>query len=195
MAREKMVTRTVVFTNAKFLAVDTVNRTMAEKNCRLLGSFDDDKTLLSYLSKRYNTETEKVISVLNRNTDSVLMGMDERRFIINAKQLDNRFENGRTRMVTRTVNITKGNALFVDIENRSVREGSYSVNGVYDNHDTLLKAVQSNMAVDNAMVVSILTAETKSVLCGMTEQMFCAMADILPPRKVYGDSVEGGDEE
>lgn len=88
MARERMVTRTVVTTNFEVLtcSIDTANT--IKQNVRLSGDWTKETNtdkILKEIRKAYETEVIKVVAILNKGeTEETLYGMPETEFIANA---------------------------------------------------------------------------------------------------------------
>lgn len=88
MARERMVTRTVIVTKCEVLCVDvtTVETTVQEYD--LSGNYESTTTALKALKKGYETDTFKVVAIQKMTENEVLYGMPELDFIKLAKVLN-----------------------------------------------------------------------------------------------------------
>ena len=88
MARERMVTRTVVVTKCEALCVDvnTVETTL--NNYDLSGNYSTTAEALKAIKKVYETDTFKVVAIQTMTENEVLYGMPELDFIKCAKVLD-----------------------------------------------------------------------------------------------------------
>ena len=87
MARERMVTRTVMVTKVQVIClnVETVETTI--NTFELSGNFTSKEQVLKALKKLYETETFKVVAVQELFENEVLYGMLESEFIKIAKVL------------------------------------------------------------------------------------------------------------
>lgn len=88
MARERMVTRTVVVTNCEALCVDVTTVETTIKSYDLSGSYSTVDDALKALKKAYETDTFKVVAIQKMTENEVLYGMSELDFIKQAKVLD-----------------------------------------------------------------------------------------------------------
>lgn len=86
MARIRMVTRTVEVNTYSVMAcnIETAEVRVMEFKCGLVPVSVDP---LKYLKKLYETDTLKLVSVVSRETETVLYGMPEDEFIAAAKIL------------------------------------------------------------------------------------------------------------
>lgn len=91
MARERMVTRTVLSTKVTCLTLDV--QTAEPQNCtyEVAGTFPDDPKgndkLLKLVRKQYETDTLKVVAIVAKETTEQLYGMSEQKFIEQAEVL------------------------------------------------------------------------------------------------------------
>ena len=90
MARKRMVTRTIDQTTAKVMTlnVDTAEVTITPYT--ISGELTGD-ALLKALQDTYQTDTMKLVHVLESTVESVLYGMEEEEFIKLAKVLPKRY--------------------------------------------------------------------------------------------------------
>lgn len=90
MARKRMVTRTIEQTTAKVMTlnVDTAEVTITPYT--ISGELTGD-ALLKALQDTYQTDTMKLVHVLETTVESVLYGMEEEEFIKLAKVLPKRY--------------------------------------------------------------------------------------------------------
>lgn len=90
MARKRMVTRTIEQTTAKVMTlnVDTAEVTITPYT--ISGELTGD-ALLKALQDTYQTDTMKLVHVLESTLESVLYGMEEEEFIKLAKVLPKRY--------------------------------------------------------------------------------------------------------
>ena len=87
MARERMVTRTVVITTVGVMCLDVTTAEVSIKNYELSGSYTDFETALKDVKKLHETDVFKCVSVQTITEKEVLYGMSEQDFIKLAKQL------------------------------------------------------------------------------------------------------------
>lgn len=95
MARERMVTRTVVTTKFEVLTCSIDTTKTIKQNVRLSGDWTKESNsdkILKEIRKAYETDIIKVVAVLNKGeTEETLYGMPETEFIANAVVLPPRF--------------------------------------------------------------------------------------------------------
>ena len=96
----------------------------------------------------------------------------------------------RTRMVTRTVNITICEVMAVTVSKAAVSTDTLRLSGIFTDTAVALKECKKLYETDDYKPTAIVNMTTEEVLYGMTEEMFIQMAEILPPRKVYGDTTD-----
>ena len=182
MARERMVTRTVNGYNVTAMTVDTVTAKLENKVFTLGADFKEDKAL-DNIRKRFETDTCKVVSIVNIDTFEQLYGMSEAYFTTIAKPLPPRGEGGRTRerIVTRTVNGYNVTAMTVDTVTAKLENKVFTLGADYDAENGL-KWLRKNMETDTCKVVAIVATNVFEQLYGISEQEFIAKAVKLPPR-------------
>ena len=90
MARKRMVTRTIEQTTAKVMALNVVTADVSITSYTISGVLTGD-TLLKALQETYQTDTLKLVHVVESSVDRVLYGMDEEEFIKLAKVLPKRY--------------------------------------------------------------------------------------------------------
>ena len=83
------------------------------------------------------------------------------------------------RMVTRTVAITTGTAVVVDVNDLTPYEMSFQLPGEFKTPEHIMKRL-SPVAGD-LKVIAVKNIEKKYVRYGMTEEEFISMAIELPP--------------
>jgi len=99
MARQPMVTRTIITTKVKALCVDTEKQETLEKEYILPRTYKDTSTLLKALKKRVdvdengNETTIKAVHIIASEEIETLYGMTEDKFIANAEVLPPRASN------------------------------------------------------------------------------------------------------
>lgn len=87
MARERMVTRTISFTEVTVISMNIETVTPTREVIRVAGVFDNEKTLLKKLKKRYETDLYKIVAITDTVVVEKLYGMSEEDFIEYAKEL------------------------------------------------------------------------------------------------------------
>ena len=87
MGRIAMVTRTINFTQVTALTVDVVAQATATQVYTLSGTFADNDKLIKALKKEYESDTIKIVSVIDADVQERLYGMTEQEFMSLAKVL------------------------------------------------------------------------------------------------------------
>lgn len=87
MARERMVTRTVVVTTVEVMCLDVTTANVEVKDFEISGTFTDNETALKVIKKHNETATYKCVAVQSMKETEVLYGMSEIDFIKLAKVL------------------------------------------------------------------------------------------------------------
>lgn len=90
MARQPKVTRTIITTSAKVLCVDLIKKEPFETVIKLPRTYKDNKKLMKAVEASCNTDTVKAVQIISTETESVLYGMTEAKFIENAEILPSR---------------------------------------------------------------------------------------------------------
>lgn len=90
MARKRMVTRTIEQTTAKVMTLNVVTAEVTITPYTISGELTGD-ALLKALQDNYQTDTMKLVHVLESTVESVLYGMEEEEFIKLAKVLPKRY--------------------------------------------------------------------------------------------------------
>lgn len=88
MARQRMVTRTIVTTKVKALCMDLVNRQPIEKIFNLPRTYKNDNAILKILCKQCDSEELKVTAILEKEVTKDIYGMVEWKFLELAEKLD-----------------------------------------------------------------------------------------------------------
>lgn len=88
MAREKMITRTIDYTRATVLCMDTETCEVSRETLVITGKETDCEALLAPLQHKYQTDTFKLVKVEDCETFEKLYGMSENFFMENAIELD-----------------------------------------------------------------------------------------------------------
>lgn len=89
MARKRMVTRTIEQTTSKVMSLNVVTAEVTITPYTISGELTGD-ALLKALQDTYQTDTMKLVHVLESTVESVLYGMEEEEFIKLAKVLSKR---------------------------------------------------------------------------------------------------------
>ena len=95
MARERMVTRTVVATEVTALCLNIETAEPFNKTVILSGTFKDKQAIEKAAKKAIDTDLEKCVTVVEYTEKETLYGMPEQQFIELAKVLpprDNKVE-------------------------------------------------------------------------------------------------------
>lgn len=93
MARERMVTRTVVVTVAEVMCLDVTTAQVEIKDLEISGSFDNNESILKVIKKLHETDTFKCVAIQDKHEKELLYGMKEIDFIRLAKVLPPRNAN------------------------------------------------------------------------------------------------------
>lgn len=88
MARKPMVTRTIITTKVIVLCLDVNSAEPFNETVTLPRTYKDDKKLLKSVEEVINTDTVKVVHIVDKKEIETLYGMTEQDFINNAKILD-----------------------------------------------------------------------------------------------------------
>ncbi len=87
MARERMVTRTVIATQVTALCLNIETAEPFNKDVTLSGTFKDKQAVERAAKKVIDNETEKCVTVVEYHETETLYGMSEQKFIELAKVL------------------------------------------------------------------------------------------------------------
>ena len=82
------------------------------------------------------------------------------------------------RMVTRTVVMTDGTAVAINIESLQSTEFSFQIPGEYKTPEKIMKILPVE---DGIKVIAVKNVEKKEVRYGMPEDEFIQNAQVLPP--------------
>lgn len=96
MARMRMVTRTVNTTVCTAMCVEVTTAKVENRTLEISGTFDTMPDLLKTAQKLYDTDTFKVVAIVNSEEKEVLYGMPESDFIAHAVVLPPRKGNSDT---------------------------------------------------------------------------------------------------
>lgn len=81
MARERMVTRTVEFTDAEVMCVNVNTADVAIRRFIVTGTYENSEKLMKALKKTYETEEIKLVNLQDSRVTEQLYGMTEEMFI------------------------------------------------------------------------------------------------------------------
>lgn len=96
----------------------------------------------------------------------------------------------RVRMVTRTVNVTNCEVMALTISTATVSTDTLKISGTFDTTADALNAVKKQYETADYKPTAIVNMTVSEILYGMPEEKFIQLADIMPPRKVYGDNTD-----
>ncbi len=88
MARKRMVTRTILTTKVNALCMDTVSCEACNKDIVLPRTYKDKNKVLKAVKDAVDTDTFKVVDIVDVSTVETLYGMDEQKFINESVILD-----------------------------------------------------------------------------------------------------------
>lgn len=87
MSRKNMTTRTIESTVVNVLGMDLVSQTPVYETITLPNTYKDDAKLMKALAK-YNTDTFKIVSVLEKEVKKELRGITDELFLKYSVVLD-----------------------------------------------------------------------------------------------------------
>lgn len=90
MARIPMVTRTIQSTTATVLTVDVSTQKTEQATFVLPRTYESNDKALKVAKKMYETDTLKVVAILNLEVTEQLYGMTEAEFVELARVMDSR---------------------------------------------------------------------------------------------------------
>lgn len=96
MARTPQVTRTMKTTVCTVLCANTVEQELCNKKVTLPRTYKDTKELLKATKKAIETDTLKVVDIVDTKVEETLYGMTEQDFIAHATPLPPRTTNTET---------------------------------------------------------------------------------------------------
>ena len=88
MARAPMVTRELIGTEANVLVVDTVNASTDYKQVMVQGKYKTAEHLLKAIKKVYETDTYRIVKVIDAKEVHKLYGMATEQFYAHAIELN-----------------------------------------------------------------------------------------------------------
>lgn len=95
MAREKMITRTIVETTARIMCLDVMSAEASINEFKIGGEWSAKPSkLLERLQEIYNTTTFKLVNIEDISEEEVLLGMSVEDFMRYAKVLPSRTKAG-----------------------------------------------------------------------------------------------------
>lgn len=86
--RKAIVTRTIASTEVTVMGVNTETAEVENKTYNLSGVYSNDKKLLKAVKSAFETDTFKVVQIVDSEQVSRLYGMYENDFLSNAMELD-----------------------------------------------------------------------------------------------------------
>ena len=90
MARQPMVTRTIITTNAKVLCLDIDKQEPFERIVKLPRTYKDERKMMKKIEAVVNNDSVKAVHVISTETEEILYGMTEQKFIEEAEILPSR---------------------------------------------------------------------------------------------------------
>lgn len=85
MARKPVVTRTIVTTQVTTLCIDLTSEEPFNQSFTIHGKMTDDKRILKLIKEEHETDTIKIVSIVNKEYIKTLYGMAEDDFIEHAE--------------------------------------------------------------------------------------------------------------
>lgn len=92
MARIPQVTRTITTTKITVMVVNIEKGETETKVLTLPRTYKDEKALLKQAQKTFDSDTQKVVAILDSKEEQTLYGMTEQMFIEHAQVLQPRTE-------------------------------------------------------------------------------------------------------
>lgn len=96
MARVPMITRTITTTEVNVMCLDVEKGEPINKDVTISRTFKDDEKLLKEVKKIIETDTIKVVHIVDKREVETLYGMPEQEFIDHATVLPPRETNKET---------------------------------------------------------------------------------------------------
>lgn len=90
MARERMVTRTIISTKCVVLALDTQTVEPSNLTVEVSGSYQNEEKLMKAVKTVAETRTLKIVQILTTETVEKLYGVSEQKFMEIAQELEPR---------------------------------------------------------------------------------------------------------
>ena len=85
-----MVTRTITITNASVLCLNLETKEPFEQIVKVSRTFKDEKKLMKKVEEIVNSKTVKAVHIISVETEEILYGMTEQKFIETAEILPDR---------------------------------------------------------------------------------------------------------
>lgn len=88
MARKPMITRTLISTKATVLCLNVETAEPTNETFELARTFKDNDKLMKALKEKYESDTTKLVHIVDTAEVEKLYGMSETDFMLNAVELD-----------------------------------------------------------------------------------------------------------
>lgn len=88
MARTPMVTRTLISTRVNVLCLDVLTAEPTNQTFDIARTFKDEDKLMKALKAEYETDSLKLVHIVDTTTVEKLYGMTETEFMNHARELD-----------------------------------------------------------------------------------------------------------
>ena len=88
MARKPMVTRSFEVTNVNVMMVNTITAEVHNKEFEVPRTYKDNEKLLKVVKEMVETDSDKVVTIVDKSVATKLFGMSEADFLKNAIELD-----------------------------------------------------------------------------------------------------------
>lgn len=85
MARQPIITRTIITTKVNALCLDIENQTVASKSYVIPRTYKNEKAILKYLKKNFEDENFRIEHVLDYEVEAKKRKMTELKFIENSE--------------------------------------------------------------------------------------------------------------
>lgn len=88
MARKPMVTRSFEVTNVNVMMCNTITAEVHNKEFEVPRTYKDNEKLLKVVKEMVETDSDKVVTIVDKSVATKLYGMSEADFLKNAIELD-----------------------------------------------------------------------------------------------------------
>lgn len=88
MARKPMVTRSFEVTNVNVMMCNTITAEVHNKEFEVPRTYKDNDKLLKVVKEMVETDSDKVVTIVDKSVATKLYGMSEADFLKNAIELD-----------------------------------------------------------------------------------------------------------
>lgn len=88
MARKPMVTRSFEVTNVNVMMCNTITAEVHNKQFEVPRTYKDNEKLLKVVKEMVETDSDKVVTIVDKSVATKLFGMSEADFLKNAIELD-----------------------------------------------------------------------------------------------------------